>query len=332
MQNVIVTGGAGFIGSNLCKVLFQNNFYPVIIDDLSTGFRQLAKYGDFIEGDIGDYKKMMEVFAKYKPLAVFHIAASKSVAESVENPHKYYDNNFSKTNSLLKAVVDSRIGHFIFSSTAAIFGSIQGAEKYVDEDAPTNPINPYGASKLMVERLLSDYEVAYDLKYTALRYFNVSGADPECELGEMSPHVANIFPLLLRVIDKKQDEFVIFGDDYNTKDGTCVRDYIHVTDLANAHLLVFKKQLETNQSVKINLGNGAGFSVKDVIDIFKKTTSVNFKVRVGNRRLGDSDLLIANNQFANKYLGWYPKYTSLEDHVNHAWKWHQQLKNSKNLL
>lgn len=327
MQNVIVTGGAGFIGSSLCKTLFQNNFHPIIIDNLSTGFRELAKYGDFIEADIGDYKKMMEVFAKYKPIAIFHIAASKAVGESVENPHKYYENNFSKTNSLLKATVDSKIQHFIFSSTAAIFGLIQGEKKYIDENFPTNPINPYGASKLMVERLLEDYERAYGLKYSALRYFNVSGADPEAKLGEMSPNVANIFPILLRVIDKKHDEFVIFGDDYNTKDGTCIRDYIHVTDLANAHLLAFKKQLETNKSIKINLGNGVGFSVKDVVDVFKKITNVNFKVRIGDRRVGDPDLLIANNKFANEYLNWNPQYTSLADHVNHAWKWHQKLKN-----
>jgi len=326
MQNVIVTGGAGFIGSSLCKVLFQNNFYPITIDNLSTGFRQLAKYGDFVEGDIGDYKKMMEVFARYNPVVVFHIAASKAVGESVENPYKYYENNFSKTNSLLKAVVDSKIQHFIFSSTASIFGLIQGEKKYIDENFPTNPINPYGASKLMVERLLEDYEKAYQLKYSALRYFNVSGADPDAELGEMSPNVANIFPILLRVIDKKYNEFVIFGDDYNTKDGTCIRDYIHIADLANAHLLAFKKQLETNKSAKINLGNGFGFSVKDVVDVFKKITNVNFNVRIGDRRPGDPDLLIANNKFANEYLGWYPQYTSLEDHVNHAWKWHQKLK------
>lgn len=327
MQNVIVTGGAGFIGSSLCKTLFKNNFHPITIDNLSTGFRQLVKYGDFVEADIGDYQKMIEVFAKYKPIAIFHIAASKSVAESVENPHKYYENNFSNTNSLLKAAVDSQIKHFIFSSTAAVFGLIEGKEKYIDEDTPANPINPYGSSKLMVERLLADYEKAYGLKYSALRYFNVSGADPECEIGEMSPHVANIFPLLLRVIDKKQDEFTIFGDDYNTKDGTCIRDYIHVSDLAEAHLLAFKKQLQSNKSAKINLGNGVGFSVKDVVDIFKKTTNIDFAVKIGARRAGDPDLLIANNKFANQYLGWQPKYTNLADHVNHAWKWHQKIKN-----
>ena len=220
--------------------------------------------------------------------------------------------------------MDSQIQHFIFSSTAAIFGLIEGKEKYVDENAPTNPINPYGVSKLMVERMLADYEVAYGLKYSALRYFNVSGADEECELGEMNLDGANIFPILLKVISKKQKEFTIFGDDYNTKDGTCIRDYIHVSDLARAHLLALKKQLKTNKSSKINLGNGVGFSVKEVAEVFKKTTGVNFKIKIGQRRKGDSDLVIANNKFANEYLGWKPQYTNLADHVNHAWKWHQQ--------
>lgn len=326
MQKVIVTGGAGFIGSHLCKTLFQNNLYPITVDNLSTGFRQLVKYGDFIEADIGDYQKMIEVFMQHKPVAVFHIAGSKSVAESIKDPYKYYENNFSKTNLLLKAVVDSQIQHFIFSSTAAIFGIAEAKEKNINEDAATNPINPYGVSKLMIERLLEDYEMAYGLKYSALRYFNVSGADPQSELGEMSPHVTNIFPILLRVIEKKQDEFIIFGDDYNTKDGTCIRDYIHVVDLATAHFLAFKKQLATNKSVKINLGNGNGFSVKEVIDVFKKITNSDFKVKIGNRRAGDPDLVIASTKFAQKYLEWQPKYTNLSDHVNHAWKWHQSLK------
>lgn len=325
MTNVIVTGGAGFIGSSLCKILAKNSYNPIIIDNLSTGFRELAKYGKLIEADCGDYKKMLEVFAEFKPLAIFHIAASKSVAESIKNPHKYYENNVSKTNSLLKAAVDSHIKHFIFSSTAVIFDEIKNAEK-ISEDYVKNPINPYGSSKLMVERILDDYEKAYDLKFSSLRYFNVSGADPECELGEMSSNISNIFPMILRTIDKKQDEFVIFGDNYDTKDGSCIRDYIHVYDLANAHLLAFEKQLKNNKSIKINLGNGAGFSVKEVVEVFKKTTNINFNVRVGERRDGDPSILIADINLANQYLQWQPKYTNLADHVEHAWKWHQKIK------
>lgn len=323
---VIVTGGAGFIGSNLCKVLYKNNFHPIAVDNLSTGFRELVKYGDFIKADIGDYKKMREIFAKYKPLAVLHIAGSKAVSESIENPLKYYENNFCKTNSLLKAMIDEKVLHFIFSSTAAIFGHLDGKQSKVDENTKANPINPYGVSKLMLEQVLPYCEAAYNLKYTALRYFNVSGADAECELGEMSSKGANIFPILLKVISKKQKEFTIFGDDYNTKDGTCIRDYIHVTDLANAHLLALQKQLQNNKSAIINLGNGVGFSVKEVADVFKKITGVNFKIKIGARRKGDADSVIANNKFANKYLGWKPQYTKLEDHVKHAWKWYQRVK------
>ena len=325
MQNVIVTGGAGFIGSNLCKTLVSNGFSPITIDDLSTGFRQLVKYGDFIEADCGDYKKMMEVFLQYKPIAIFHIAGSKSVPESIRDPFKYYENNFSKTNNLLKATVDSKIKHFIFSSSAAIFGQINDDIQAVKEDFTPKPINPYGYSKLIVERLLSDYERAYGLNYSSLRYFNVSGADPECELGEMSDHVTNIFPILLKSASGQQSEFKIFGDDYNTEDGTCIRDYIHVNDLVLAHVLAFKKQLENKKSATLNLGNGVGFSVKEVVEVFKQVTGKDFKVTIAPRREGDAACVVANNELSGQYLGWNPKYQNLKDHVSHAWNWYKTL-------
>lgn len=321
-KEVIVTGGAGFIGSNLCKILSQKGYNPIVIDNLSTGFKSLVKYGDFIEADIGDYDKMVEVFKDRKPLAVFHIAGSKSVEESVKNPHKYYYNNVSKTNSLLRAVVDSGVKHFIFSSTAAIFGIPDGGSRYIDENAPTNPINPYGFSKLMVENMLESYSKAHDFIYSSLRYFNVTGADPEAEVGEIFSKPCNIFPLLMQVIDGEREEFVVFGDDYDTEDGTCIRDYIHVWDLVNAHVQAFEKQLERNKSVKVNLGNGNGFSVNEVVKIFKEVTKSEFKVRVGKRRPGDPDLVMADSKFANNYLGWNPKYTNLEDHIQHAWSWY----------
>lgn len=316
-KNVIVTGGAGFIGSNLCKILAQRNFYPITVDDLSTGFRDLVKYGDFVEADCGDYTKMREIFNQYKPLAIFHIAGSKSVEESGRNPYKYYDNNVSKMNSLLRAVCDSKIEHFIFSSSAAIFGT----SELTSEDSKKNPSNPYGTSKLMGEQLLESYDKAHGLKYSALRYFNVTGADPELELGEITKNPANIFPILAQVADGKRDEFVIFGNDYQTKDGTCIRDYIHVFDLVNAHVMALEKQLETGKSVKINLGNGVGFSVKEVAEVFKKVTGKNFKISIGKRRAGDPDLVISNNKFAKEYLGWEPKFTKIEQHVEHTWNW-----------
>lgn len=324
--NVIVTGGAGFIGSVLCKTLVQQNFNPITIDDLSTGVKKLVKYGNFYEADIGDYKKMMEIFAKHQPLAIFHIAGSKSVEESVSNPHKYYENNVAKTNSLLKAATDSNIKYFIFSSSAAIFDATKLQGK-IDENSPTKPISPYGFSKLMGEEILEGYRQGHSLNYAALRYFNVTGADPELEAGEITKNPANIFPILVQVADGKRQEFTIFGNDYETSDGTCIRDYIHVCDLADAHVAAFKKLLETNKSFRVNLGNGVGFSVLQVIEVFKKITGINFKTTVGKRRLGDPALLIANNKFANEYLEWNPKFTNLENHVQHAWNWYQKSKN-----
>lgn len=266
---------------------------------------------------------MMDVFSQYSPIAIFHIAGSKSVEESVRDPHKYYDNNVAKMNSLLLAAVDSKIENFIFSSSAAIFGT----SELTSEDTTKNPSNPYGISKLMGEQLLESYDKAYGIKYSALRYFNVTGADPELELGEITQNPANIFPILAQAADKKRDEFTIFGDDYETKDGTCIRDYIHVYDLANAHVMALEKQLKTAKSVKINLGNGVGFSVKEVAEIFKKVTKKDFKISIGKRREGDPGLVISDNKFAKEYLGWQPKFTKLEEHVNHAWNWYQKAKN-----
>jgi UDP-glucose 4-epimerase len=320
-KNIIVTGGAGFIGSNVSKILFQNNFNPIVIDDLSSGYKKLVKYGKFIKADFGDYKKMERVFKKYQPIAIIHIAGYKSVAESIVNPFKYYDNNVSKTNILLKAMVNCGIKNFIFSSSAAIFGIPQNTEN-IDEQHPANPTNPYGESKLMVEKMLESYKNSHNLKYSALRYFNVVGGDPDLQIGEIFINPSNIFPAIIQTIDRKRDEFVIFGDDYETKDGSCIRDYIHVWDLANAHLKALEKQLETSNSIKINLGNGIGFSVKEVIDAFKRITNVDFKVTAGKRRAGDASCVIANNKLANDYLEWKPKYTKLEDQIKHAWGWH----------
>lgn len=322
-----MTGGAGFIGSNLCKILAQKNFYPITVDDLSTGFRELVKFGDFVEADFGDYAKMIGVFSHYKPLAIFHIAGSKSVEESVRNPHKYYENNVAKMNILLLATTNSGIEHFIFSSSAAIFGMTKNTKKPIEENDEKNPLNPYGISKLMGEQILESYSNAYGIKYSALRYFNVTGADPELELGEITKNPENIFPILAQVADKKRDQFIIFGDDYQTKDGTCIRDYIHVYDLVNAHVMALEKQLKTQKSVKINLGNGVGFSVKEVAELFRKVTGTNFKILSGKRRIGDPDLVISDNKFAKEYLSWEPYFTKLEDQVAHTWKWYQKSQN-----
>jgi UDP-glucose 4-epimerase len=325
MQKVVVTGGAGYIGSNLCKALHQNNFYPIIVDDLSTGSRDLIKYGDFIEGNIGDYEMMMEIFAIHKPVGIFHIAGSKSVEESVKNPHKYYLNNTSNTNNLLKATVDSGIKYFVFSSTAAIFGIQKDVSQAIAEDGEKKPISPYGSSKSMIEEMLRWYENSHGLCFASLRYFNVTGADPELEMGEINVDSPNLFPVLMRVISGKMKEFTIFGQDYETKDGTCIRDYIHVWDLANAHVVAFNKMLQDQQSFVVNLGNGVGFSIRQVIEVFKEVTGNDFNVKLGDRRPGDPAQVISNIAFAKKYLQWQPKFTSLQDHVRHAWFWYEKI-------
>lgn len=315
-----MTGGAGFIGSCLCKVLAQRNFNPVTVDNLSTGYRQLVKFGDFVEADFGDYEKMVEVFKKFKPLAIFHIAGSKSVEESMRNPHKYFLNNVSKTNELLKATVDCGIENFIFSSTAVIFeesGSIS-------ENSKKNPKNNYGLSKLIAEQLIESYGKSHDLKFSLLRYFNVTGADPDLEVGEMTKEPANIFPILCKIAAKKTKEFTIFGDNYDTSDGTCIRDYIHVFDIAEAHLLSLEKIIQNKKSFSANLGNGKGFSVKEVSLMFKKISQSNFEIIVGEKRSGDPASLIADSSFAQKYLGWKPKFSNLEDQINHSWRWYQK--------
>jgi UDP-glucose 4-epimerase len=318
--NVIVTGGAGFIGSCLCKVLAQKNFNPVTVDNLSTGYRQLVKFGDFVEADFGDYEKMVEVFKKFKPLAIFHIAGSKSVEESMRDPHKYFLNNVSKTNELLKATVDCGIENFIFSSTAVIFEESES----ISENSPKKPKNNYGLSKLIAEQLIESYGKAHDLKFSLLRYFNVTGADPDLEVGEITTKPANIFPILCKIASEKISDFTIFGEDYETHDGTCIRDYIHVHDIAKAHLLALEKMIQNKSSFSANLGNGRGFSVKEVSSMFRKVSGSNFKIIIGEKRSGDPTNLVANIDFAQKYLGWKPKFSNLEDQINHSWSWHQK--------
>lgn len=317
-MNIIVTGGAGYIGSHVCKILKQKGYNPIVIDDLSSGHRELVKFGDFVECNISNYEKLIEVFKKYKPLAVMNFAGYKNNSESVVKPFEYYNNNFVATNILLKAVIDCDIKNFIFSSSAAIFGIPQNQEILIDENAKIAPAAPYGKSKLMVEEVLKDYDSAYGLKSTALRYFNACGCDPEGEVGEIIGS-KNIFPSIFAAI-KNKAPFTICGSDYPTKDGTCIRDYIHVYDLAIAHVLALEKQIETKKSMQINLGNGEGFSVKEIAELVKKITKVDFEIVLGDRRAGDPAKLVANSTLAKNYLKWDAKYPNVEDAILHSWK------------
>lgn len=317
-KNVIVTGGAGYIGSMTAKVLKEKGYNPVSVDNLQTGFKELVKFGPFEEADIGDVNAMEAIFEKYKPIAVIHFAASLLVEESTKIPLVYYKNNVAATLNLLQVMLEQKINNIVFSSTAALFGNPDS--DLIKEDNPINPINPYGKSKAMVEAILGDLDSSYGLKFTNLRYFNVVGADPELTVGECHTPGTHLFPLIFYRANKGK-EVLIYGDDYNTKDGTCIRDYVHVKDLAVAHVLAMEKLLENGQSVKINLGNGKGFSVKEIVSAAKKVTGIDFKVQVTARRAGDPARLVSDISFSRKYLGWQPQFVNVESSLEHAWLW-----------
>lgn len=318
MQNILVTGGAGYIGSHFCKIAKQNGYNPVVYDNLSTGRREFVKYGDFVEGDLHDYNLLVETFKKYKPIAVLHFAASIEVGESVVDPYKYYDNNVVATLTLLKAMLDCKINNIIFSSTAATFG-IPDID-IIDENTPQNPINPYGESKLMVEKILRDFDTAYGLKYISLRYFNASGCDPECELGETHKPANHLIPIVLEKY-KNGEEVKVFGGDWNTRDGTCIRDYIHVNDLAKAHILALEKLLKTHESKMINLGTGTGFSVLEIIKKSEEVVGDKIKYSIVERRAGDPECLICDSKLAKDYLGWKIEFDDVSNHILHSWNW-----------
>ena len=270
-MKILVVGGAGYIGSHMVKLLDRSQHQVVTLDNLSTGYRDAVKYGDFVEGDIDDNNLLDELFSSSKFDAVMHFASFIEVGESVVDPAKYYRNNFSNTLNLLDAMVRHGINKFIFSSTAAIFGSPEYTP--IDEDHPKLPINPYGMSKLMVENALTDYEKAYGLQSVCLRYFNAAGADPDGELGERHNPETHLIPLVLQAASNRRDAISVFGNDYKTDDGSCVRDYIHIVDLCDAHLLALEALISGSGSKKYNLGNGNGYSVLEVIDVVKQVKS-----------------------------------------------------------
>lgn len=317
-KTILVTGGAGYIGSHFCKEAYKNGYNVVVFDNLSTGKKEFVKWGELIVGDLNDYNLIVKTLNTYKPVCVVHFAASIEVGESVKNPAKYYKNNVINTLNLLKAMNECNIKNIVFSSTASIFYVPDGSK--INENATKLPQNPYAKTKLMVENILEDFAIAYDLKYTCLRYFNASGADPDGELGETH------FPpnhLITIVLDNYKNNKItkIFGNNYPTKDGTCIRDYVHVSDLATAHILAIEKMLETRQSVKINLGTGNGYSVLEIIKATENVLNTKVNYEIVDRRVGDPACLICDNSFAKEYLGWTPKYLNVEEHISHAWGW-----------
>lgn len=322
-MNVLVAGGAGYIGSHVCKLLSKQGYNVIIYDNLSHGYEFLAKYGKFVLGDIGDRKHLELTLKNYKIDVVMHFCAYIEVSESIQNPRKYYHNNLYNALNLLDTMLDVGVNKIIFSSTAAVYGIPENIP--IDEEEAKNPINTYGRTKWMVEQALKDYSDAHGLKYVAFRYFNAAGADPDGELGEAHEPETHLIPLILDAALGVRKSIKIFGTDYPTPDGTCIRDYIHVNDLATAHIKGIEFLFQGNNSDYFNLGNGTGFSVREIIDTVKKVTKTNFPVEEVERRPGDPPILIAKSDKAKKILNWTPEY-GIEDIIKHAWNWHRKLR------
>jgi UDP-glucose-4-epimerase GalE len=320
---ILVTGGAGYIGGHACKALARAGYLPVTYDNLVYGHRAAVKWGPLKEGDINDRRQLESVMQKYKPDAVMHFAAYAYVGESVDNPSKYYHNNAVGTLILLEAMRQNNINNFIFSSTCATYGIPQQIP--IPEHHFQNPINPYGRTKLIIEWILQDFAAAYGLKFISLRYFNAAGADPDAEIGEDHSPETHLIPLVLDVALGKSNQIKVFGTDYDTPDGTCVRDYIHVSDLAAAHLLALEYLRSQKASDVFNLGNGNGFSVRQVIDAAAKVTGCNISYVDSERRPGDPPVLIGDAKKIKQVLGWQPALHKLETIIETAWQWHKKI-------
>ncbi len=321
---ILVVGGAGYIGSHAVLALQQAGYEALVLDNLVYGHRELvAKLGaELVEGDMNDRAMLDQLFASREIAAVMHFAAYAYVGESVTDPIKYYRNNVVATLTLLEAMLAANVKHFVFSSTCATYGTPKSVP--IPEDHPQNPINPYGATKLMVERILADFDTAYGLKSVCFRYFNAAGADPAGRLGEDHNPETHLIPLVLQTALGLRDSISVFGTDYPTPDGTCIRDYIHVSDLASAHILGVEYLLKGGDSGAFNLGNGSGFSVKQVIETAQQVTGREIKVIERERRAGDPAALIGTSERARTILGWQPQYADLTQIISHAWNWHQQ--------
>lgn len=320
-MRVLVIGGAGYIGSHMVKLLGRQGACVTTLDDLSSGHRDAVLCGDFVQGNFGDRVVLDGVLARGFD-AVMHFASFIQVGESVQQPDKYYRNNLSYTLGLLDAMRERGIDKFIFSSTAATFGEPQYIP--IDECHPQQPINPYGRSKLMVEQALADYDRAYGFKSVCLRYFNAAGADPEGELGERHDPETHLIPLVLQAASGRRSYISVFGQDYDTPDGTCIRDYVHINDLCSAHWLALQSLLKGQGSQSYNLGNGNGFSVQEVINTAQRVTGCHIPVEYGPRRAGDPASLVADATQAREILGWQPQFADLATIIAHAWPWEQK--------
>jgi len=320
-MRILVCGGAGYIGSNMTAMLAAEGHEPIVFDNLSRGHRSALRQADFIKGDLADQELLVKTLKEYKIEAVMHFAALIEVAESVQTPLKYYQNNVCNAQNLLSAMEAAGVEKFVFSSSAAVYG--MPANVPVTEDSPKEPINPYGETKYAVERMCHCQSRAGRLRYVSLRYFNAAGAGNKCRLGEDHRPESHLIPLTIQAAMGKRDQVKIYGTDYPTPDGTCIRDYIHIEDLCRAHLLALKK-LEQHWELAYNLGNGRGYSVREVISAVRKVSGKDFKVTDADRRPGDPPVLTSDATRAKNELGWEPELPDLEQIVATAWQWHKK--------
>ena len=321
-KNILVTGGAGYIGSHACKALAQAGYTPIAYDNLIYGNRWAVKWGPLEIGDTLDRERLDEVVRTYRPEAVMHFAAYAYVGESVKEPAKYYRNNVAGTLTLLEAMQEHKIGRIVFSSTCSTYGMVEKSP--IREDHPQNPINPYGASKLMAERMLRDFDSAYGIRSVSLRYFNAAGADLDGEIGESHEPETHLIPLVLKAALGKIPHVSVFGNDYETPDGTCIRDYIHVTDLADAHIRALNYLQAGKNSTSVNLGVSRGHSVSEVIKTAEFVTEKKIPVVITDRRPGDPPLLIAAAEKARELLAWETRYSDIKTIIQTAWDWHKK--------
>jgi len=320
-KNVLVTGGAGYIGSHACKVLKAAGYTPITYDNLVTGWHEAVKFGPFEQGDLTDRDRLDAVFATYTPVAVMHFAALSQVGEAMHEPGKYWHNNVCGSLYLIEAAIAAGCMQFVFSSTCATYGEHDNV--VLNESTPQTPTNAYGASKRAIEDMLRNFGESHGLRHVIFRYFNVAGADPEGEVGEFHRPETHLIPVMLDVVQGKRPALTIYGTDYDTPDGTCIRDYVHVMDLVDAHLLGLKWLEGGKQSRVFNLGSGHGFSVRDVIKQSRLVTNLTVPVVEGARRSGDCSKLVSGSARASEELGWDPKRSDLEVMIADAWRWHQ---------